>query len=335
MGSLVLTCLAVWLFRRSYARDPRQLRNGFYLACAAWFAVSILVEFTAYALPGVAIVWFALLALLPLCVLALAGFLVANGVTMVRKEGRSLGNLLSLVAGLALLGVPVLAAALVLTLHPVALGVAGLIFVAAGYLGVFFVVFLGYSLFYLRNTRVTSPAAIVVLGSGLIDGKVPPLLRGRIDRAVELWRTHPGAVLIPSGGQGEDEPRPEAEAMAEYMIDSGVPAGAILPEDRSRTTRENLLNAQAVLRQRRPSPESAEVVAVTSNYHALRAALTARDVGSSAQVIGAPTAWYFLPSAFLREYVAVLARHRGMHVVLLTPFVVLAAACVALLIFVT
>ena len=331
MGSLLLTCLAVWLFRRSYARDPRQLRNGFYLASAAWFALSALAEFTSYAVPGFGIVWLGLLALLPLCGLVLAGFLVANGVTMVRKEGRSLGNLLSLVAGLALVGIPVVAVALVLTLDPVALGIAGLIFVGTAYLGVFFVVFLGYALFYIRSTRVTAPAGIVVLGSGLINGEVPPLLRGRIDRAVGLWRAHPKAVLIPSGGQGEDEPRPEAEAMAEYMIDCGVPATSILAEDRSRTTRENLTNSQVLLHDHRPAVGPSEVVAVTSNYHVLRAALTARDVGSPAQVVGAPTAWYFVPSAFLREYVAVLARHRWMHVVFLAPFVLVAAGCVALL----
>lgn len=376
MGSLVLTCLAVWLFRRSYARDRRQLRNGFYLACVVWFAIATGAEFATYAGWPIEIVLLLLIALLPLCVLVLAGFLVANGVTMVRKEGRGLGNLLSLFAGLALFTVPAVAVALVLTASPIGVGIAGLLFVVTAYLGVFFVVFLGYALFYSRSVRVKNPAAIVVLGSGLINGEVPPLLRSRIDRAIEVWRRHPHSLLIPSGGQGADEPRPEAAAMAEYMLASGVPAAAVLPEARSTTTRENLTFSQLVIdthgahahelgsppvesgarpvdhgtppvdhgtppvdQGSRPVDHggtngSGEVLAVTSNYHVLRAALTASDVGSPAQVIGAPTAWYFVPSAFLREFVAVLARHRGLHVLLLTPFVVLAAACVTLLLIV-
>ena len=49
-------------------------------------------------------------------------------------------------------------------------------------------------------------------------------------------------------------------------------------------------------------------IAVTSNYHAMRAALLAHDLGSSIQVLGARTAWYYWPSAMLREFVAVVQR---------------------------
>ncbi|WP_198671809.1 YdcF family protein, partial [Desertihabitans aurantiacus] len=55
---------------------------------------------------------------------------------------------------------------------------------------------------------------------------------------------------------------------------------------------------------------------VTSSYHVLRAAMLARRLGLPAQAVGAPTARYFWPSAVLREYVAVLAEHLVVHVVL-------------------
>ena len=49
------------------------------------------------------------------------------------------------------------------------------------------------------------------------DGTLPPLLRGRVDKAIEFWKAQVmqgrEAVLIPSGGQGGDESMPEAEAM--------------------------------------------------------------------------------------------------------------------------
>ena len=99
MGSLVVAVVLLVVFWISWRREPRRLRLGVYLVLAAWFALGALLQLTRDLWPSDG-VW-ALLPLLPvpLTVLALAGFLVANGLTMVRKEGRSLSNLLSLVVG--------------------------------------------------------------------------------------------------------------------------------------------------------------------------------------------------------------------------------------------
>ncbi len=65
--------------------------------------------------------------------------------------------------------------------------------------------------------------------------------RGRIDKALELWSAQGcSAILVPSGGQGSDEVISEAEAMSRYMLRLGVPREAILTEDQSTTTMENL-----------------------------------------------------------------------------------------------
>ena len=48
---------------------------------------------------------------------------------------------------------------------------------------------------------------------------------------------------------------------------------------------------------------------VTSNFHVGRSALLTRRLGIDADVTGGPTAWYFLPSAFLREFLAALTLH--------------------------
>src|SRR5699024_11439812 len=68
-----------------------------------------------------------------------------------------------------------------------------------------------------------APKAIIVLGSGLIGGEVPPLLAARLDRGIAVHRDFNDApVIIPSGGQGSDEPRPEGMAMREYLLDNGI-----------------------------------------------------------------------------------------------------------------
>ncbi len=64
------------------------------------------------------------------------------------------------------------------------------------------------------------------------------------------------------------------------------------------------------------------VVAVTNNNHVLRTAVLARQIGD-AQAVGAPTARYYLPSAFLREYVAIVWEHRRLHVAVIVSWMLL------------
>lgn len=60
---------------------------------------------------------------------------------------------------------------------------------------------------------------------------------------------------------------------------------------------------------------------MTNSYHTLRAAMIARDLGLDTQVVGSPTARYYVPSAFLREFAAVLVEQRLVHAVVLgVPF---------------
>ena len=105
-----------------------------------------------------------------------------------------------------------------------------------------------------------------------------PLLAGRIDRGIEIYRKNPGSKLIMSGGQGADEEVPEGVAMTRYAISRGIPEADIIVEDRAVNTRENLLFSYALM------PEVAEgktpkVAVATTSYHLFRALLLARSLG--------------------------------------------------------
>ncbi len=237
-------------------------------------------------------------------------FLILNGITMLRREQRSLGNALSLLAGLGMIGLAVLGA-----LAPqssstspwVPLRLAALMFVEllAGWVAICFMAFGLSSLLYRWMPVRQRPDAIIVLGSGLIDGRVPPLLAGRLAKArSEQLRYSPTPVLITSGGQGADEPLPEGEAMRNHLVAAGTPAELVKAETASRNTRENLILSRRLL-----ADPQAPVLVVTSSYHVFRAAMVTRSVGLNAKVVGAPTASYFYPSALLREFVAVMRSH--------------------------
>lgn len=295
------------------------LRNGVVLVAAAYFLLLAISEFLTHWIPGFSLLVVLIMALVPLAILVLAAALIHNGVVMMRAEGRSLGNLLSLLLGVLLLVLPVFAVVLVLSLNAWAIGLAALLFFLCSYFGVVFVAFLAYAIAYGRMSTRVEPAGIVVLGSRLIHGQVPPLLRSRLDKAVELYkRTSPKPILVPSGGQGLDESRAEGIAMAEYLLTVGVSENDVLIEDKAVNTEENLkLSAQIFSASGRSGP----LVAVTNNYHVLRAALLARSLRLDAEVIGAPTARYYLPSAFLREFAAVLVEHKWLHLLLCLPFI--------------
>lgn len=320
LGAALVLAILYAVYRR---KDQRLLRNGLFLVSAAWFAFTGVFGLLTEVFPPLQWVAIAFIALLPLAVLVLAVFLVVNGFRMITAEGRSLATLLSLLAGLALIVLPGLAVVLLLSGTALGAAVAILLALVSSYLGVVFVAFLCYSLVYARSPLVAQPAALVVLGSRIIDGQVPPLLRNRLDKAMQLYRaalaTGPAPLLIPSGGKGDDETRSEGAAMAEYLLAQGADPADVAPETEARNTRENLLYSSVVQHEAgRPGP----VVAVTNNYHVLRAAVLARQIGD-AQVVGAPTARYYVPSAFLREYVAIVVEHKRLHAAIVLPLLLL------------
>ena len=90
-----------------------------------------------------------------------------------------------------------------------------------------FIQFLSAYFLYQFNRPRLNQDFIIVLGSGLINDKVPPLLASRIQKAIDFYHkqaavTTPPTIIF-SGGQGPDENLPEAEAMQRYAIEKAFP----------------------------------------------------------------------------------------------------------------
>jgi uncharacterized SAM-binding protein YcdF (DUF218 family) len=242
-----------------------------------------------------------------------AGYLVANGITMARRESFRPGNLLALAAGLAIFG---LLGLMILTLLARSRDLTVFSTIAAllsGYVTFLLVSYIIYAFVYSRITGLRRADFVVVLGSGLARGdRVPPLLASRLERGRHVYQTLVGRgktrpVLIVSGGKGSDEQISEAEAMARYLIERGVPADHVLREDQSSTTEENLTFSQAIMERSRPGYRC---IVVTSNYHVFRTAMLARRLGVNGQVTGSRTAGYYWPTAMLREFAAVFLSYK-------------------------
>lgn len=154
---------------------------------------------------------------------------------------------------------------------------------------------------------------IVVLGAGLMpNGSVTPLLAHRVERGVEMWRRNPGSALVMSGGKGADEAQPESHAMRAYAESLGVPAEAILVEDKSANTRENLRFSAQLLADK-DSGNAGRILVVTDDYHVFRALLITRELGVPADGVGSHVRLYFSLNALVREWVAYVSLRRAFY----------------------
>ena len=89
--------------------------------------------------------------------------------------------------------------------------------------------------------EVSSSDCIIVLGARVRpDGTLSDSLRYRCEAALAAWREGLAPALIVCGAQGKDEPMPEAVAMRDWLAAQGVPQEAIVLEDASFNTEQNL-----------------------------------------------------------------------------------------------
>jgi uncharacterized SAM-binding protein YcdF (DUF218 family) len=94
--------------------------------------------------------------------------------------------------------------------------------------------------------------------------------------------------IIFTGGQGNRNEPTEAAAARAYAIKNGVPANAILLEDSSHTTYENVINAKQVA----DANGLKKVLIVSDPMHMKRAVAMARDIGLEAYPSPTPTTRY-------------------------------------------
>ena len=125
--------------------------------------------------------------------------------------------------------------------------------------------------------------AIIVMGAAQYDGRPSPVFAARLDHAIALYHAGLAARLVTTGGKAPGDRTTEAASARAYAIARGVPAGAILVEDRSRTTFEAIRAVGEVLR----ANGLKSAVFVSDRPHMLRVLRMANDNGIAAW--GSPT----------------------------------------------
>ena len=262
------------------------------------------------------------------------GFLLINTIVVVRNNGFSLTSMLPfLMAGflVLLIASPTIVNYFDPDVRHIIVFVLGLFTLEGLWFSFTFMALLFYSWVYRLLPRRRQYDYIIIHGAGLDGPRPTPLLAGRIDKALELWnKQHQHGKFVVSGGQGADEIVSEAQAMRDYLLEKGVLADAILMEDKSTTTWENLKNSLAVIRADRATNDSTDdanddtdtasndftTAVVTSDFHVFRCAEYAHNLGIKADGIGSHTKGWYWPTAFIREFIAITKAHLWPYLVI-------------------
>ncbi|MCB1001529.1 MAG: YdcF family protein [Acidimicrobiales bacterium] len=136
-----------------------------------------------------------------------------------------------------------------------------------------------------RSDEAQPVDAIVVMGAAQYDGRPSLQLQARLDHVVELWWRGLSDTVVVTGGNQPGDRFTEADVSAEYLIERGVPASAILRETVGRSTYESLEEVARVL-----EPLGKRSVLIVSDpFHLLRSRLSAEELGLDAVVSPTPT----------------------------------------------
>jgi len=141
--------------------------------------------------------------------------------------------------------------------------------------------------------------AIIVLGAAAYDAKPSPVFEERIRHGLDLYRQGYAPKLIFTGGFGGAGARfSESQVARRYALKQDIPARDILIESRSRTTRQNLVEAKRLM----DAHGMHRVILVSDPLHMARALRLSDELGIDALASSTPstrfrsfhTSWRFL-----------------------------------------
>lgn len=321
--SIILLIIGIF----SWFIEKRSLYTGIFL-CVGIGGISIFLLELTY--DKSQFIYFASLTtfygIIPLALLVGSVLLIFNWKIMKTREGSRFVNKLSLFLGMYILLLISLIVIYFLYQHKLNGIVVVLLieFILNGiYFGTLFIIYLAYSYIYQKLPVKISIDYVIILGSGLIGDKVPPLLKSRLDKGIEIYHSkiieNKNIKIIVSGGKGDDELISEAAAMKNYLLTQGMDDKSILVEDKSKNTYENLVFSKNIIEKIKKSTKYSCVV-VTNNFHVFRASVYSRKAKLKAQGVGAPTALFFLPNALIREFIAIILIYKWINLLVVLFF---------------
>jgi len=151
---------------------------------------------------------------------------------------------------------------------------------------------------------------ILVLGAGLKpDGTPNDMLRDRLDKGIQLYRSGVAPKLLLTGDNGQKE-YDEVTAMKLYVSGRGIPEEDIFLDYAGFSTYESMYRAGYVFQVK-------TAVVVTQQYHLYRALFDANQLGINAYGVSAEPTTY--AGQGYRDFREALARNKDFLLMFLKP----------------
>ena len=152
-----------------------------------------------------------------------------------------------------------------------------------------------YSLFcaisivrYAERDESAPADCIIVLGAGT-DGKIPsPVFRERLHHAVTLYQEGYSDIILLTGGYSPGNEHSDAWIAGAYLQSLGIPEDAVLLEERSTITQENLRFAKEIMENENLST----CILVSDPLHMKRSMMMAKEYEIEAFSSPTPTTRY-------------------------------------------
>lgn len=108
--------------------------------------------------------------------------------------------------------------------------------------------------------------AIVVFGAAEYSGRPSPVLKARLDHALDLFHRGVAPVVITTGGAASDPTFSEGGVGENYLMRHGVPERSLIAETQARDTAESAVRVAVIMR----ANGLHSCVAVSDAYHVFR-----------------------------------------------------------------
>jgi uncharacterized SAM-binding protein YcdF (DUF218 family) len=108
--------------------------------------------------------------------------------------------------------------------------------------------------------------AIVVFGAAEYSGRPSPVLRARLDQALDVFHHGVAPVVITTGGAAADPTFSEGGVGRDYLMRHGIPERSLIAETQGRDTSESAVRVGVIMR----ANGLHSCIAVSDAYHVFR-----------------------------------------------------------------
>jgi uncharacterized SAM-binding protein YcdF (DUF218 family) len=114
--------------------------------------------------------------------------------------------------------------------------------------------------------EVSHADAIIVFGAAEYSGRPSPVLKARLDHALDLFHQGVAPVVITTGGAASDPKFSEGGVGKDYLMRHGVPENSLIAETQGRDTSESAVRVGVIMH----ANGLRSCVAVSDAYHVFR-----------------------------------------------------------------